>query len=139
MPVSVIKVRFESNLYNYKYTMDAVRSIYKSEGWTGFFAGYGATALRDAPYAGLYLFFYEHFKRISYRLLTGRKDLQKENLGTGSGLYVNAVSGMGAGLLATSIVHPFDVLKTKIQLAPSEYKNMIHAVRLVFKVGLLVL
>lgn len=36
--------------------------IFKEGGIKGLFAGAGATALRDAPFAGIYLFFYERFK-----------------------------------------------------------------------------
>jgi hypothetical protein len=31
--------------------------------WVGLFAGYGATFIRDAPFAGIYLFFYEGCKQ----------------------------------------------------------------------------
>ena len=31
----------------------------------GLFAGYGATFIRDAPFAGIYLFFYEHWKTMA--------------------------------------------------------------------------
>lgn len=34
----------------------------------GLFLGYGVTALRDAPYAGLFLFFYESTKRAAAEL-----------------------------------------------------------------------
>lgn len=30
----------------------------------GLFVGYGATAMRDAPFAGIYVFFYENLKTI---------------------------------------------------------------------------
>jgi solute carrier family 25, member 38 len=59
MPVTVIKVRYESDFYNYKSILSAARSIYSTEGLKGFFSGFGATAVRDAPYAGLYVLFYE--------------------------------------------------------------------------------
>jgi solute carrier family 25, member 38 len=64
MPVSVIKVRFESNLYNYRSLAEAGTAIFKGEGFKGFFSGYGATALRDAPYAGIHLAIYEGTKAI---------------------------------------------------------------------------
>jgi solute carrier family 25, member 38 len=64
MPVSVIKVRFESSLYNYPTLAEAFRDLFRKEGVRGFFSGYGATALRDAPYAGIHLALYEGAKAI---------------------------------------------------------------------------
>jgi solute carrier family 25, member 38 len=52
----------QSNFYNYKSLTDAFSSIVKNDGVRGLFAGYGATFIRDAPFAGIYLFFYEHCK-----------------------------------------------------------------------------
>jgi solute carrier family 25 protein 38 len=64
MPISVIKVRFESNLYNYVSLAQAGRDILQTEGMRGFFSGFGATALRDAPYAGVHLAIYESTKAL---------------------------------------------------------------------------
>ena len=64
MPISVIKVRFESNLYDYKSLAEASADILKREGPRGFFSGFGATALRDAPYAGIHLAIYEGTKAL---------------------------------------------------------------------------
>ncbi len=63
MPFTVLKVRYESNLYAYNSLYGAAKDISVREGLRGFFAGFGATALRDAPYAGLYVVFYEGGKR----------------------------------------------------------------------------
>ena len=64
MPISVIKVRFESNLYNYRSLAEASADIFKREGGRGFFSGFGATALRDAPYAGIQVAVYEGTKAL---------------------------------------------------------------------------
>ena len=64
MPISVIKVRFESNLYNYRSIAEAATDIFRKEGARGFFSGFGATALRDAPYAGIHLALYEGTKAL---------------------------------------------------------------------------
>ncbi|KAF4510478.1 hypothetical protein G6O67_002359 [Ophiocordyceps sinensis] len=53
MPLTVIKVRFESSLFSYPSMMAAASDIRRVDGIRGFFSGFGATALRDAPYAGL--------------------------------------------------------------------------------------
>ncbi|KAL2173368.1 mitochondrial carrier domain-containing protein [Thermothelomyces heterothallicus CBS 202.75] len=63
MPLTVLKVRYESTLYSYTSLASAARDIAAREGPRGFFAGYGATAVRDAPYAGLYVLFYEQSKK----------------------------------------------------------------------------
>lgn len=44
---------------------DAFNAIVKADGVRGLFAGYGATIIRDAPFAGIYLFFYETFKSLA--------------------------------------------------------------------------
>ena len=46
MPITVIKVRYESTLYQYASLKEATSHIYKTEGIRGFFSGFGATALR---------------------------------------------------------------------------------------------
>src|SRR5277367_4506800 len=64
MPISVIKVRFESNMYNYRSLAEASADIFKKEGGRGFFSGFGATALRDAPSAGIQIAVYEGTKAL---------------------------------------------------------------------------
>jgi solute carrier family 25 protein 38 len=44
---------------------EAFTSIVKNDGLRGLFAGFGATFIRDAPFAGIYLFFYEHCKSVA--------------------------------------------------------------------------
>lgn len=73
MPISVIKVRFESNLYNYKSLAEASADIFKKEGGRGFFSGFGTTALRDAPYAGIHLALYEGAKSLLGSILLGKR------------------------------------------------------------------
>jgi solute carrier family 25, member 38 len=64
MPITIIKVRFESTLYNYKSLLEASTDIFRKERLRGFFSGFGATALRDAPYAGLQVGLYEAMKSL---------------------------------------------------------------------------
>ena len=61
-PVTVLKVRYESSYYAYTSLAGAAKHILAQEGFRGFFAGFGATAVRDAPYAGLYVLVYEQAK-----------------------------------------------------------------------------
>ncbi|KIW99926.1 uncharacterized protein Z518_10854 [Rhinocladiella mackenziei CBS 650.93] len=140
MPVTVIKVRYESDLYAYKSLASASRSIYAQEGLRGFFSGFGATAVRDAPYAGLYVVFYEASKSRLNRAFSATASSSKATAGGGgkgpssaTSATINASSGVIAAGLATSITNPFDAVKTRLQLMPAKYGNMLKATRLMLK------
>lgn len=121
MPVTVLKVRYESDIYAYKSMVSASRDILRQEGARGFFSGFGATAIRDAPYAGLYVVFYELVKK--------QLNTSFPNSTTVSGAGINFTSGALAAGLATSITNPFDAVKTRLQLMPRKYGNMLKATR----------
>jgi solute carrier family 25 protein 38 len=123
MPITVVKIRYESNLYQYSSIYGAFQSILKKEGIKGLFTGFGATALRDAPFAGIYLFFYENIKQI----LNQR---YQEN-----GVKVNILAGLIGGISATFLTQPFDLIKTKLQLKPQTYKNMAYATKVIYNEG----
>lgn len=127
MPVTVIKVRYESDYYAYRSLLGAARDIVRTEGVRGLFSGFGATAVRDGPYAGLYVLFYEKFKRNLADLLVATSDDPRPSPSPSS---VNFVSGALAAGLATAITNPFDAVKTRLQLMPGRYGNMVRAVRL---------
>ncbi|KIR67910.1 solute carrier family 25, member 38 [Cryptococcus bacillisporus CA1873] len=101
-PITVIKARFESNRYSdYHSILGALSSLYRTHGVKGFYQGFTATAARDAPYAGLYLVFYEKSKELA---------------------------GIMAATLATIITSPADVIKTRMQVNPSEHPTLRKAV-----------
>jgi solute carrier family 25 protein 38 len=131
MPMTVIKVRYESSLYSYRSIAEAGRDILKGEGLKGFFAGFGATAVRDAPYAGLYVLFYEQSKKRLSKLsskvaVPGAPEVIMKSTTSAS---INFGSGVLAAGLATALTNPFDSIKTRIQLQPKEYRNMLHAAK----------
>lgn len=137
MPLTVIKVRYESNLYSYRSIAGAARDIYRVERIPGFFAGFGATALRDAPYAGLYVLTYEQFKKRLSRLYpttsttanttSSNSSSSKDNMPSSRSATINFSSGALAGATCSFISNPFDAVKTRIQLRPREYRNMVVA------------
>ncbi|EEA20535.1 hypothetical protein TMatcc_000521 [Talaromyces marneffei ATCC 18224] len=141
MPVTVLKVRYESDYYAYRSLTGAAKDIFRTEGVRGLFAGFGATAVRDAPYAGLYVAFYEQLKRTFGRLQSSPPSPFSSNITTNSNTSssspssttINFASGALAAGLATAITNPFDAVKTRIQLQPGKYRNMIHALRLMIK------
>ncbi|KAJ5899110.1 hypothetical protein N7495_003854 [Penicillium taxi] len=130
MPVTVLKVRYESDLYAYRSLYGAGRDILRTEGLRGLFAGFGATAARDAPYAGLYVLFYEQLKRRLASMTATGTNSDGTPQGSASSSSINFLSGGLAAGLATAITNPFDAVKTRLQLMPAKYGNMARAVRL---------
>ena len=131
MPVTVLKVRFESNLYSYNSLFSASKDIMRTEGIRGFFAGFGATAVRDAPYAGLYILFYEQSKRRLSHLASRIEESSgsTKTLSSSTSAGINFISGVAAAGLGTTITNPFDAIKTRIQLMPDRYTNLVHAAK----------
>ncbi|ODV70862.1 solute carrier family 25 member 38 [Cyberlindnera jadinii NRRL Y-1542] len=125
MPITVLKVRYESTVYQYDSLLGAVRSIHQTEGVKGFFRGFTATCMRDAPYAGLYVLFYEQCKMVLPKMLP--------NVDTGTTLSVsksamiNSLSAFSAASIATTITGPFDTIKTRMQLKPLEFTGFWQA------------
>ncbi|TKX22368.1 putative mitochondrial carrier protein 10 [Elsinoe australis] len=135
-PVTVIKVRYESSYYQYNSILGAARDILATNGLKGFFAGFGATAVRDAPYAGLYVLFYEQakarFSSYSARNQSSTSGPAREGgiTTTLAAPTINFASGAFAAVTATAMTNPFDAIKTRLQLMPARYGNMAQAARL---------
>lgn len=147
MPLTVVKVRYESSLYDYGSIPAACRDILRRDGARGFFAGFGATAARDAPYAGLYVLFYEQCKKrlsasrlflspsSSNNLTTEGNTAAVVAAGGGGHMHlsraaaINFSSALSAGVLCSVLTNPFDAVKTRIQLQPREYPNALAAAR----------
>lgn len=132
MPVTVLKVRYESSLYEYPSLLSACRSIFREGGPRAFFAGFGATAVRDAPYAGLYVVFYEATKRrLNDAFVTSsspdRASQDREPATYTTSAAINFTAAVLSASLATLLTNPFDAIKTRIQLRPQQYRNTVQA------------
>lgn len=125
-PVTVLKVRYESSYYAYNSLLGAAKDTLAKDGVKGFFAGFGATAVRDAPYAGLYVLFYEQAKTYLRALDTGAGS----SSGSLAAPVINFASGSVAAVSATALTNPFDAIKTRLQLMPAKYRNMVSAARI---------
>jgi len=121
MPMTVIKTRYESGLFAYPSLFSAIKNLGRVEGLVGLTSGIVPTLLRDVPFSGLYLMFYTEFKSIAKTFDNQNADARNPpKLKYNSRHEVrNFVCGICAGLLACAITHPFDVLKTKIQISRS--------------------
>nr|XP_044992579.1 mitochondrial glycine transporter isoform X2 [Jaculus jaculus] len=136
-PLTVVKTRFEpvavtgpvlplqSGRYGYESICTALRSIYHNEGHRGLFSGLTATLLRDAPFSGIYLMFYSQTKGI---VLHGTDQLDAAFVPA-----VNFSCGIFAGILASLVTQPADVIKTHMQLSPGRFQWIGQAVAFIFK------
>lgn len=123
IPVTVVKIRLESGLYQYRGTVHALYSVSRTEGLRGLTAGLLPTLVRDVPFSGLYLMFYEGLKKA---LVAAAGPRLSTDAGTppaaaatppvvASGL-LQFGCGLVAGVLASLVTQPADVVKTRLQL-----------------------
>lgn len=117
MPITIVKTRYESNLYSYNSMYEGIEHIYMNGNTTGslrnFFRGSLATLARDCPYAGLYVLFYESFKVDLSKVTHSFKLDNQPNMGG----IINSSAAVLAASVATTVTAPFDLIKTRLQLA----------------------
>ncbi|XP_037004224.2 mitochondrial glycine transporter isoform X1 [Artibeus jamaicensis] len=122
-PITVIKTRYESGRFGYESIYAALRSIYRSEGPRGLFSGLTATLLRDAPFSGIYLMFYTQTQNV----------VSQDQLDAALIPAVNFSRGILAGVLASLVTQPADVIKTHMQLSPAKFQWFGQVVTVIFK------
>lgn len=150
MPFTVIKARFESGLFHYRSVSYALVHIFKNEGVKGLWSGMIATILRDAPYSGLYLMFYNQAKDSVKLFLVKHSSAHSlpsyssypHSLHDSSSpppplLYrlldsipqssVHFLCSISAGVLASAATQPPDVIKTRMQLHPGQHRSVLAA------------
>uniref|UniRef100_A0AAV1UJ21 Mitochondrial carrier protein n=1 Tax=Peronospora matthiolae TaxID=2874970 RepID=A0AAV1UJ21_9STRA len=105
-PFTIVKARMEflpSGAFHGSWQV--VRHVLHHEGVRGLYRGMVPTLIRDVPFSGLYVLLYTRL-RDSWTVKFSQFPLYA----------VHFSSGVAAGVLATSIVHPADVVKTRMQL-----------------------
>ncbi|XP_013421299.1 solute carrier family 25 member 38-B [Lingula anatina] len=122
-PFTVIKTRYESDVYKYNSITSAARAIYQGEGIRGLYCGLSATLLRDAPFSGLYLWFYTRIKAHVPEGAVQEKHMPLVYFG----------SGIVAGSMASLVTQPFDVVKTHLQLYPEKFKGYIVIIKHIYQ------
>lgn len=115
VPSEVLKTRLQlqgrhnnpyfNSGYNYRGTIDAARTIARTEGFSALFHGYKATLWRDLPFSALQFAFYEELR-----------DRAKRYMGSNNiGLMLEIATAASAGGMAGVLTTPLDVVKTRIQ------------------------
>ena len=110
IPITVVKTRWEAAGSKFQYRgkgmMVAIKTIMAREGVRGMVAGLVPTIVRDAPYSGIYLMFYNNLK---YLLVEKSEEGREKQM-------LHFLCGLLSGAMATLIVQPADVVKTHLQL-----------------------
>jgi len=110
IPVTVVKTRWEAGGTQFQYkgvgVFGSIKTILATEGVKGLTTGLIPTILRDAPYSGIYLMLYNKLKQMAAN--SSEKGTTNQT--------TNFVCGLLAGAMATIIVQPADVVKTRLQL-----------------------
>jgi solute carrier family 25 protein 38 len=108
-PLTVVKARMEWQAPGaHAHILDVFRHVVRDEGARGLYRGMIPTLVRDVPFSGLYVLLYTRLKR----------RLEDRYAGSAVPDYgLHFASGVVAGILATTVVHPADVVKTRMQLS----------------------
>ena len=122
VPGEVIKCRMQATTAS-ESLGSIISSIWSKDGWRGFFAGYGATLLRDVPYTMLELGVYENLKVFLKGKATTTELSQREEL------FAAGVTGA----IAASLTTPLDLVKTKLMMQSTSGGGQYNGVLDVFK------
>lgn len=139
----------QSGRYNYSSVAGALRSVCQTEGPKALFSGLTATLLRDAPFSGIYVMFYSQAKNtlphgqhlcvcvcVSLSVWNKLCPLLKEAKALSVSVcacvelsesayapLANFSCGVGAGVLASVLTQPADVVKTHMQVNPHRFRR----------------
>lgn len=111
-----------------KNMMSELTELFQSEGIKGFFKGNGANCLKVAPTRGVQFFAFESFKK---RLVVWKRVSMglPEDADVALTPLERLVAGGCAGMIASSMVYPIEVVKTMLTMYPGKYAGINAAFR----------
>ncbi|XP_039116107.1 mitochondrial adenine nucleotide transporter ADNT1 [Dioscorea cayenensis subsp. rotundata] len=135
-PLERLKILLQvQNPHSIKYsgTMQGLKYIWRTEGFTGLFKGNGTNCARIVPNSAVKFFSYERASSgilWLYRQQTGNEDAQLTPV-------LRLGAGACAGIIAMSATYPMDMVRGRITVqtekSPYQYSGMFHALRTVFR------
>ncbi|CAF2086053.1 unnamed protein product [Rotaria magnacalcarata] len=124
-PFTLIKVRLESSRFTTMNMISIILHIYSVHGLQGFYTGLLPTLARDLPFSGIYY--------MSYRKLKDTFSNDKNSPSNTNWLTSQASISVTAGLIASFITQPADVIKTYRQVAPTDYRNVHMTIKFILQ------
>lgn len=98
-PFSVVKIQMQARGKDvHRNTLEAIKAVWRSRGFLGFYHGLTASVIMQVPYASVYLGTYGYF----------RDTLPKQAWGT-------AAAGSLASIITWTSLQPLDCIRTTIQ------------------------
>lgn len=114
-PLELVRTRLQASDVSHSLSsiVSSLSAQVRSEGPSVLFRGLSTTLWRDVPFSAIYFMGYESLKRI----MTGGSGLGE---GNGKGgleeFSVAFISGATSGSVAAVATHPFDLIKTRLQV-----------------------
>ncbi|EME28022.1 mitochondrial carrier (BOU / S-adenosylmethionine carrier) [Galdieria sulphuraria] len=128
IPFDVVKQRMQLQKTSTSF-FSVVSRVYTERGIGAFFAGYTTTLVMEVPYTAVHFATYEGVKHF----LLHYRQVPEHQFSISSHL----IAGAMAGTVASGLTNPLDVVKTRLQtqgeVTSSSYKNMLHAMTIIFK------
>jgi len=115
-PTELIKTRLQSKDSSHGGSLGVIRHIVASEGLGGLWRGAGPAMSRAALVTACQCATYDEIKRAVVRYS-----------GWGESLVTHLTSSTLAGLIATTITNPIDVVKTVVFVSGSKYRSSLEA------------
>lgn len=124
-------------------TFPALHTIWKTQGWRGFFQGFGATALALPTFWACYFTIYSASKEKFTAVAERRNGAGAGALGSGTTALVNAAAATTAALACDVITSPLWVARTRLQsqwlhqqsskAVDVVYRGPLHALRVMLQ------
>jgi solute carrier family 25 protein 38 len=124
-PFTLIKARLESSRYTTMSMITVIQHVYSVHGLKGFYTGLLPTLARDLPFSGIYY--------MSYRKLKETFSPDTHLSSNKSWITSQASISVAAGLIASFLTQPADVIKTYRQVAPTDYQNVSMTIKSIIK------
>jgi len=124
VPGELIKQRIQMGQVS--SVSNGISTIWKNEGFFGFFTGYSGVCLRDIPYTMIELGLYDNLKSFYYKLKNN--NLKEEEKAMPLSQVEDILAAAVTGGIAGFLTGPLDMIKTKLMVNSDLYSGFVDCV-----------